>query len=110
MPDRPPFHRAIRDVLPRHRAVSMVPRDRRRYMTPQWRRTRLRVLTRDGHCQDPSGCAEPCTECDHVIPVAQGGTDDEDNLQGLCRRHHGLKTRYEDQGRVRPGETEQCDF
>lgn len=34
----------------------------------------------------------PATQCDHVIPLAQGGVDDETNLQSLCDACHVEKT------------------
>jgi 5-methylcytosine-specific restriction protein A len=34
-------------------------------------------------------------EVDHKLPVDQGGTDDLDNLQGLCKEHHYKKTQQE---------------
>ena len=30
--------------------------------------------------------------CDHIIPKAEGGTDEDDNLQTLCRACHKQKT------------------
>lgn len=41
---------------------------------------------------DPS---TPLGECDHIVPLWEGGTDDEDNLQLLCRPCHKAKTREE---------------
>lgn len=35
------------------------------------------------------------TEVDHVIPLHKGGTDDYDNLQGLCHNCHADKTRVD---------------
>ena len=29
---------------------------------------------------------------DHITPKAQGGTDDESNLEAICREHHTRKT------------------
>ena len=37
----------------------------------------------------------PSTIADHVIPVAEGGTDDIDNGQGMCAACHNRKTRAE---------------
>ena len=34
-------------------------------------------------------------DLDHVVPLADGGTDDEANLQVLCKCCHGLKTECE---------------
>jgi 5-methylcytosine-specific restriction enzyme A len=32
---------------------------------------------------------------DHTLALAFGGTDTDDNIQGLCKRHHDAKTRQE---------------
>ena len=29
---------------------------------------------------------------DHVVPLAEGGRDDDDNVQGLCVEHHEAKS------------------
>ena len=36
---------------------------------------------------------ERVLEKDHILPRAEGGSDDPSNLQWLCRNCHGLKTR-----------------
>lgn len=69
-----------------------------------WERTRQRIFERDG------GLCQECLRasivtsvgdklfsawCDHVVPKAEGGTDDDDNLQTLCRRCHQRKTDVE---------------
>ena len=38
-------------------------------------------------------------DVDHTLPLADGGTDDEDNLQVLCKCCHGIKTAIETQER-----------
>lgn len=48
------------------------------------------------------GCREPAVEVDHIVPRRRGGSDDETNLQGLCRRHHSAKTVRQDGGLGRP--------
>ena len=40
------------------------------------------------------------TQLDHIVPLYQGGTDDEANLQGLCDECHADKT-AEDTGKQR---------
>jgi hypothetical protein len=49
--------------------------------------------TRDRTCRHP-GCGQPVArvDLDHVVPYADGGETDCDNLCCLCRRHHRLKT------------------
>jgi len=65
--------------------------DPRKGMTPARRR---RILAHHGGM-----CAYPdcfvCTdlEIDHVIALALGGKDSDENLEPLCRHHHGMKTR-----------------
>ncbi|RYU14146.1 HNH endonuclease signature motif containing protein [Nocardioides iriomotensis] len=50
----------------------------------------------DGTCVFP-WCTRPArsthgTDCDHVVPHAEGGTTCSCNIARLCRRHHRLKT------------------
>lgn len=40
-------------------------------------------------------------EVDHRVPLADGGTDFEDNVQGLCRGCHRDKTRAENSARAK---------
>lgn len=65
-----------------------------------WRRVRDRIMRRDaGVCR----CAEckrlgrilEAHEVDHIVPKAQGGTDDDDNLQAINRECHKAKTARE---------------
>ena len=58
---------------------------------PRWAALRLRVFERDGYRCRKCGKAGRL-ECDHVVPVAQGGAPyDPANLQTLCRGCHILK-------------------
>ena len=63
-----------------------------------WRKLRLFVLARDPICRDVSGCVEPSTDVDHIIPRRAGGSDEPSNLQGMCHRHHSAKTSKQDGG------------
>lgn len=69
-----------------------------RTSTTAGKRFRATVLRRDDHrCQkcgyhDPTGMS---LEADHIINHAQGGTDDPDNGQTLCKRCHRNKTAKE---------------
>ncbi|WP_339617216.1 HNH endonuclease [uncultured Gilvimarinus sp.] len=65
-----------------------------------WRAKRHSVFERDGYqcCE----CRRVVTLhgalagiCDHIIPKAEGGTDDQDNLQTLCSMCSDLKTQQE---------------
>ncbi|WJF92176.1 HNH endonuclease [Paraburkholderia bonniea] len=60
-----------------------------------WIRRRVRILCRDcGLCQvcRRAGRVTPGTEVDHVVPKSQGGSDEDDNLQTICRACHQTKT------------------
>jgi len=63
-----------------------------------WVKRRNRIKVRDkGRCQpcERLGRITPSTEVDHIKPKAQGGTDDDDNLQCICGPCHAVKTEAE---------------
>jgi len=47
---------------------------------------------RDFHGGSCAMCGDPVAEVDHAIPLGAGGSDDPDNLQGLCGECHRLKS------------------
>ena len=61
----------------------------------QWQKLRKRILQRDSYlcrpCKD-TGRYTPAKVVDHIIPKAEGGTDDPANLQCLCIEHEKQKT------------------
>lgn len=60
-----------------------------------WTKRRDHILRRDcGLCQvcKRAGRVTIATEVDHILPKAQGGTDDDENLQAICRACHQTKT------------------
>lgn len=63
-----------------------------------WDRLRVAVLRRDaGICQCclKLGRITLANEVDHIRNKAQGGSDDMDNLQAICRACHAAKTAAE---------------
>ena len=55
---------------------------------------RAGILARDGgQCCYPACTATADLEVDHVVPLALGGRDGDDNLETLCAAHHRQKTR-----------------
>ena len=65
-----------------------------------WRRLKAKIHLRDNWtCQH---CRRVTTqlELDHIVNVAQGGTDDESTLQSLCPPCHKSKTLKESKGIV----------
>lgn len=62
-----------------------------------WRRLRAQILERDGYlCQCLVCKRRPVPkvahEVDHIKPLAEGGTDDPNNLQAINRDCHKAKT------------------
>lgn len=64
----------------------------------EWSKQRLRILERDNYLCQPCLRLERialATEVDHITPKADGGTDDDGNLQGICSECHRAKTQAE---------------
>lgn len=60
-----------------------------------WRRKRATILVRDQYTCQSCGTVTLDLEVDHIINIAQGGNDDDTNLQALCVPCHKLKTAEE---------------
>lgn len=77
------------------RSVSAPPPVRLRGRANQARR--LRVFTRNPLCVpcEALGRVTLATIADHIIPLAEGGRDDESNLRGICAECHKVKTQAE---------------
>lgn len=58
-----------------------------------WMATRRRILQRDGYACQSCGIVRMDNEVDHRVPLEQGGTNDDDNLQTLCGGPDGCHTR-----------------
>jgi 5-methylcytosine-specific restriction protein A len=60
-------------------------------MGADWPRQRTAALRRDRHrCVD---CGNPTNEVDHMVPRAEGGTNDLANLASRCELCHDRRTR-----------------
>jgi len=68
------YQEALKDGTPKHKRV------------PLSKRARFEVFKRDGFVCQYCGAHPPevVLECDHIIPVAEGGTNDEGNLVTAC--------------------------
>ena len=60
-----------------------------------WRRLRDSILQRDKYLCQPckaQGRYTEATQVDHIVPQAEGGTDDRVNQQSICTECHEAKT------------------
>jgi 5-methylcytosine-specific restriction protein A len=65
------------------------------YRSRMWQSLRKRVLKEQPWCA-VLDCMNLSLHVDHVVPLRDGGAAyDRANLQGLCAKHHGSKTRAE---------------
>ena len=64
--------------------------------TRAWRELRLKILARDANTC--AYCGAEAKHVDHIIPVAHGGTDDEENLTAACARCNLAKKEKEGRG------------
>jgi len=80
--------------VPRHREQA-------HYQSADWRAKRDRILVRDAFQCRACGrvVSGHAVNVDHIVPLADGGTDEDANLQTLCRSCHGKKTRDEQRQR-----------
>ncbi|WP_367269354.1 HNH endonuclease [Rhodococcus rhodochrous] len=62
--------------------------------TSQWRNIRAAVLQRDARiCQlKYSGCTRRASEVDHIVSVADGGSDSVHNGRAVCTSCHKVQT------------------
>lgn len=64
----------------------------------QWELLRAATLERDKHLCQPclrEGKLTPAREVDHIVPKFEGGPDDLNNTQAICRPCHQAKTQVE---------------
>jgi 5-methylcytosine-specific restriction protein A len=86
----------------KHKLVSWVDSVRKsrheRGYDNDWLKLRKRIMQRDiWQCQPckKNGRLTIAEEVDHIICKAHGGTNDEDNLQAICKECHKTKTAKE---------------
>jgi 5-methylcytosine-specific restriction protein A len=65
-----------------------------------WRKIKEQVLREEPLCRPCKavGRVAASIECDHIQPLEQGGTDERENLQGICVPCHRAKTARERAG------------
>lgn len=64
-----------------------------------WQRIRQQQLNRQPLCEacNARGRIRAAQEVDHIVPLSDGGTNDAENLQSLCKSCHSKKTRAENE-------------
>lgn len=64
-------------------------------------RLRQQVKSEEPLCREctAKGLVAATEEVDHIIPLADGGTNDRENMQGLCGACHRAKTQREQAAR-----------
>ena len=90
----------------RHTQSSSRPSDLRRGSAHargygrDWEKIRDLVRREEPFCRYclEEGRVTATEHIDHIVPKAQGGTDERSNLQGLCQPHHSEKTDRENPG------------
>ncbi|NIE95175.1 HNH endonuclease [Acinetobacter sp. Tr-809] len=60
-----------------------------------WRRLKAKIHLRDKYTCQSCSVVTMELELDHIVNIAQGGNDDESNLQSLCVPCHKDKTQRE---------------
>ncbi|MFN6993727.1 MAG: HNH endonuclease [Aquincola tertiaricarbonis] len=77
------------------------PVEQQRTRGRRWMEIRDRILRRDPLCVpcQAKGVVQASQQVDHRIPLEQGGTDDDANLQGICKACHVEKTAAEQRRR-----------
>lgn len=73
-----------------HTSAKDSNKSRRGLSNKRWREIRLRVLERDEWQCQYCGDREDLT-CDHIVPLARGGGNEDENLTAACRRCNSSK-------------------
>ena len=68
----------------------------------RWRKIRALYLSKHPLCHDceEAGRLIPATEVHHILPIQDGGKDNDENLMGLCKSCHSRRTMEENKHRV----------
>lgn len=98
MPGFPSSHKPMPQLAPVHAAQAQQENYGKGRGGRPWRRKRDAVMARDKYMCQPchrAGLITLADEVDHITPQAEGGTDEESNLQAICEACHILKTKAE---------------
>lgn len=98
MPSSAPRYKPMPQLARRHEVPGAADKYGQGRGGRPWRRKRERILMRDGHLCQPcraSGFVTLANQVDHIVPQAEGGSDDDANLQAICGPCHAAKTKAE---------------
>lgn len=101
MPYRAPVHKPHGATSkPKPRPKDQRPSRSKRGYGRAWQKLRAWILSGDPLCRmcEARGLVVAATDVDHIIAREKGGTDEEANLQPLCKSCHSSKTAREDGG------------
>ena len=79
----------------RIKPVALTVSETKRTRGSTWMKTRARIMARDcGLCQQckREGVLAEAQQVDHRVELADGGTDDDSNLEAICLDHHKAKS------------------
>lgn len=62
---------------------------------------RVKIIAKQNGVCKRANCDEPAIDVDHIIPLWAGGSNRDDNLEGLCVPHHKQKTNAEAKARAK---------
>lgn len=90
-----------RTALLAPRAPSLSTTATTRLSGSPWQRIRERILKRDPCCMlcRLKGIIRESVQVDHKVPLHDGGSNGDDNLQGICLECHRIKTASEGSAR-----------
>ena len=74
----------------------------KRDRSPKTRARRLKLHPLCAECLE-AGVTTATEEIDHIIPLEQGGPEEDSNTQGLCTMHNRMKRNREIYGHVTYG-------
>lgn len=68
----------------------------------QWKKIRALYISKHPLCEEceKAGRLVPATEVHHIVPLAEGGSNADENLQALCKPCHSRHTLAENRKRV----------
>jgi len=69
----------------------------------RWNELRAEVLREEPACRI---CGAKASDVDHIVAVADGGTDARSNLRALCHEHHKQVTAAQSRARRKRGREE----